>query len=140
MSFIYYNPNPRGRHIGDCVIRALSKFLDSDWLTSFVDISCYAGVKGLLPQINDAWSSFLESKGYKRHNLKDTCPNCYTLKDFCFDHPKGKYFLSLDVGYIDLYTSADSGFIDGNHVVCVIDGDYYDTWDSGNEVVKCYWS
>jgi len=25
------------------------------------------------------------------------------------------------------------------HVVCVMDGDYYDTWDSGGEVPLYYW-
>lgn len=30
MSFVYYNPNPQGKLVGDCVIRALSKALDLD--------------------------------------------------------------------------------------------------------------
>lgn len=31
MNFIYYNPNPKGNHIGDCVIRALTIALDCNW-------------------------------------------------------------------------------------------------------------
>jgi hypothetical protein len=28
----------------------------------------------------------------------------------------------------------------GTHVVAVIDGDYYDAWDSGNEVIDRYFT
>ena len=44
--------------------------------------------------------------------------------------PKGKYFVSLDVGYAELFSSDGLAIIVGNHVVCVENGDYYDTWDS----------
>jgi hypothetical protein len=27
----------------------------------------------------------------------------------------------------------------GSHAVCVIDGDWYDSWDSGGEVCSYYW-
>lgn len=140
MSFRYFNPNPDNKHTSDCVIRALSKFLGVSWIEAYMEICVYGGFNSDMPNVNSVWSSFLESKGYRRHNIPDTCPYCYTLKDFCLDHPKGKYFVSLDVGYADLYSTADSGNVVGNHVVCVKNGNYYDTWDSGNEVVKYYWS
>ena len=40
---------------------------------------------------------------------------------FSYDHPEGEYILGT-----------------GNHVVTVINGDYYDTWDSGNEIPIYY--
>lgn len=140
MSFVYFNPNPIGKRTSDCVIRALSKFFNVSWMEAYINICIYGAENYDMPNVNSVWSSYLESKGYVRHKVKDTCPYCYTLNDFCYDHPYGKYFVSLDVGYADIYSTADSGFIDGNHVVCVIDGDYYDTWKSGNEVVIFYWS
>ena len=54
--------------------------------------------------------------------IPNTCPDCYTIADFCNDHPYGTYILAT-----------------GTHVVAVIDGDYYDTWDSGNEIPIFYW-
>lgn len=36
--FIYYNPNPLEKRTGDCVIRALTKLLDMDWDTVFIDL------------------------------------------------------------------------------------------------------
>lgn len=50
------------------------------------------------------------------------CPECYTVADFCWDNPYGYYLLAT-----------------GTHAVAVIDGDYYDTWDSGNESVAYYY-
>ena len=140
MSFVYFNANPKNKRTSDCVIRALSKFLNLSWLDAYMDICVYGGLNSDMPNVNSIWSKYLESKGYTRHKVYDSCPNCYTLMDFCYDHPYGKYFVSLDVGYADIYSTADSGMIDGNHVVCVIDGNYYDTWDCGKEVVIFYWS
>ena len=39
------------------------------------------------------------------------------------DNPEGKYLLAT-----------------GTHVVTVIDGDYYDTWDSGDEIPIYYFT
>lgn len=31
--FVFYNPNPGRQSVGDCTVRALTKLLDSDWVT-----------------------------------------------------------------------------------------------------------
>ena len=54
--------------------------------------------------------------------MRKTIPYCYTVKDFCKDHPQGVFVLGT-----------------GTHAVAVIDGDYYDAWDSGNKVPLFYW-
>ena len=75
-----------------------------------------------MPSTNAVWSQYLHGCGYRRTSLPDTCPICYTVRDFCRDFPIGKYLLALN-----------------GHVVAVIDGDYYDTWDSGGEIPLFYW-
>lgn len=75
-----------------------------------------------MPSTNSVWSQYLYGCGYRRTSLPDTCPICYTVKDFCQDFPIGKYMLALN-----------------GHVVAVIDGNYYDTWDSGDEIPLFYW-
>lgn len=140
MSFVYYNPNPEGKNTSDCVVRALAKFLGLTWMQAYMEICVYGGLNADMPNTNALWSKYLEEKGYEKHVIKDRCPDCYTLMQFCRNHKYGKFFVSLDVGYAKLYSTADSGKIDGNHVVCVEDGNYYDTWDSGGEVPIFYWS
>ena len=75
-----------------------------------------------MPSSNAVWSEYLRRLGYSRVPLPNTCPLCYTVKDFCIDHPHGRYLLALY-----------------EHVVAVEDGYYYDTWDSGDKTVLYYW-
>lgn len=120
--FIYENPNPENKVVGDCVIRAISILLDASWEYIYDSIVDQGRIMYDMPSSNVVWSEFLYSKGFIRKIIPDTCPSCYTVKRFCEDHPYGRYILAT-----------------GTHVVAVIDGNYYDTWDSGNEVPIYYY-
>lgn len=39
MAFIEYNPNPVGRRVGDCAVRAISKALDMSWEAAYVTLA-----------------------------------------------------------------------------------------------------
>ena len=119
--WIEYNPNPTGRKVGDCSVRAVSKALGVDWETAFAMISANAYAMGDMPSSDSVWGATLRQNGFYRESIPNTCPDCYTLRDFCAMHPYGKYLACT-----------------GSHVVAVIDGDYYDTWDSGDETILYY--
>lgn len=121
--FKRYNPNPKGQYVGDCVIRAISKVLEKDWHHTYLDICIQGYIECDMPSANHVWDSYLQKKGFKRTIIPNTCPDCYTVSDFCEDNPKGEYILAT-----------------GSHVVAVIDGDYYDSWDSGKEVPIYYFA
>lgn len=141
MSYVYYNPNPENDDDIDCVVRAICKLMDISWDEAYMWISIQGAMMHRIAIGNSVWSAFLESRGYSRHYIFDSCPDCYTVKDFCYDHPKGKYLLGVVVNHPRQYSAMDSGrVITGNHAVTVVDGDYYDAWDSGNEVPLYYWS
>ena len=74
-----------------------------------------------MPDSNRVWMAYLKEIGYAITLLPNNCPNCYSITDFCKDNPKGTYLLAT-----------------GSHLVAVIDGNYYDTWDSGNEIPIYY--
>ena len=38
MAFIYFNPNPSKKLVGDCVIRAISKLTGQDWRDVHTDL------------------------------------------------------------------------------------------------------
>lgn len=117
-----YNPNPTGRRVGDCAIRAISKALNTDWETAYALVTKNGYEMGDMPSSNSVWGAVLRQNGFYRASIPNTCPDCYTAEDFCKDHPHGVYVL---------------GF--GTHVATVVDGDIYDSWDSSQEIPQYYW-
>lgn len=115
MAFVFANPNPKHNLVGDCTIRALSIATGKDWETVFAELSLYGFMSCDMPSSNAVWGQYLTDFGYKRSIIQDSCPAC-TVRDFAARNPHGKYVLGT-----------------GSHVVCVVDGDYFDTWDSGDE-------
>lgn len=122
MAFIPANPNPNGAYVGDCVIRALSIALGQSWQQTYIELTIQGLVLCDMPSSNKVWGELLKSYGFHRHVIPDTCPDCYTIRDFAGEYFKGTYIVGT-----------------GSHVVAVIDGNYYDTWDSGDETPIYYW-
>ena len=123
MAYVYFNPNPAGQRVGDCVIRAISKLTGQDWEQTYIGVAVQGYISYDMPSSNAVWAEYLRRRGFRRYVIPDTCPNCYTVKDFCIDNPQGAFLLAT-----------------GSHVVTVIDGDYYDAWDSGAEVPIYFWT
>lgn len=120
--WIFYNPNPTGRMVGDCSVRAVSKALKTDWETAY-ELICNAGyAMGDMPSSDSVWGAVLRQEGFYRKIIPNTCPDCYTAADFARDNPQGVFVL---------------GF--GSHVATVVNGDVYDTWDSTGEIPVYVW-
>ena len=122
MAYVYYNPNPSKKLVGDCVIRGIAKLTNQDWKDVHVELCLQSYTMNDIPSSNAVWGAFLYERGYRQYVIPDTCPNCMTVKRFCEERPFGKYLLAT-----------------GTHVVCVDNGDYYDAWDSGDETPIYYW-
>lgn len=118
-----YNPNPAGRNVGDCSIRAVAKALDVDWETAYVLVAMAGYQMGDVISSNSVWGAVLRKRGFYRHAIPNTCPDCYTVGDFADEHKEGVYVLGT-----------------GTHVVTVADGVVYDSWDSRKEIPVYYWS
>ena len=117
-----YNPNPVGRSVGDCAVRAVAKALDMTWEEAYALIAVNGFAMGDMPSSNSVWGAVLRQNGFYRAAIEDKCPDCYTAEDFTRDHPIGVFVL---------------GF--GNHVATVVDGVLYDSWDSSKEIPQYYW-
>lgn len=121
MSWVRYNPNPDKNEVGDCTIRALTLALEETWDNTYLLVSAKAFEMKDMPSSNPVWAAVLRQNGFKRYVIPNECPDCYTIEDFCRDHPRGLYVLAT-----------------GTHVVTVMDGNYWDTWDSGKKVPIYY--
>lgn len=117
-----FNANPVNRRGDDCTVRAIAKVLDLTWDEVYWDLCIQGYLSYDIPSANHVWGNYLKSQGYERHIIPDTCPSCYTVSQFAEDHPKGSYILAIH-----------------GHVVALIDGDYFDTYDSGEEIPVYYW-
>lgn len=120
--WVKFNPNPAGKSVGDCVIRAVSVATNQTWQRTYSALCDQGKAEYDMPSADVVWGAYLRSLGFERRALPDTCPDCYTVRDFCKDHREGTYVLGT-----------------GSHAVAVIDGNYFDAWDSGNEIPIYYW-
>lgn len=121
--WVFYNPNPSGRNVGDCSVRAVSAALGTDWETAYALIAKSGYLMNDVISSNTVWGAVLRMNGFYRHILPNSCPDCYTVADFADDHPRGVYVLGT-----------------GNHVVTIRDGKILDSWDSSKEIPIYYWS
>ena len=122
MAYKYYNPNPVGKNVGDCTVRAISKALGQNWSDTYIALALQGLMLGDMPSANHVWGTYLRVKGYNRKMIPDNCPDCYTVGDFAVEHPQGTYVVALS-----------------GHVVCVQNGTIYDSWDSSGEIPLYFW-
>ncbi|MBR4378003.1 MAG: hypothetical protein IKP50_03905 [Bacilli bacterium] len=116
--FIYFNNNPKGDKIGDCVVRAMSLALDIDY--------------------NIIGDMLL--KNSKRNNCHIISIDCYSK--ILEDEFKLKRFRSnkITVGALSKIFSKNTLLIRiKNHLTCSINGDIYDIWNPEKEKVDCFW-
>lgn len=118
MKYSFYNPNPSSRNVGDCTVRALSKALGQDWMETYIGICIEGALRSDMPSANATWGAYLRRRGFER----ELAPDDMTVAEFAAQHPHGTYILALS-----------------GHVVCIVDGTLYDTWNSENEIVLYYW-
>lgn len=120
--WIEYNPNPVGRRVGDCAVRAISKALDIDWGTAYALLSARGFEVCDMPNSDSVWGSILRDHGFTRSSIPNNCPDCYTAEDFANDNPQGTFVL---------------GF--GGHTATIVDSCLFDSWDSSQLAPQFYW-
>lgn len=122
--WIKYNPNPLGKEVGDCTIRAIATAQNLAWDEVFDLLVTKAKVMADMPSSDMVWGQLLYDMGYERYTAPNLCKygKCYTVSDFANENPHGTYLVCPK-----------------EHVVAVINGDWYDTWDSGNKTILFFW-
>lgn len=119
----YYEPNPVRTGAIDCAVRAVSKALNISWEEAYTMLTVNGFLMGNQPCADEIWGSVLRQHGFVRHMLENTCPDCYSVENFCEDHPSGIHVVKSE-----------------NHVATVVDGILYDSWRSGDKTAIYYWT
>lgn len=122
----YYQPNKKDvkDNHSDCVIRALTKITDKDWLEVFDDLIPYAKHQQDAMTVRSVYEEYLKDLGFTYVGISNRRGSKRPkVSQFATKHKKGKYFCNL-----------------ANHVVAIEDGVYYDTWDCGNCCLYGYYA
>lgn len=115
--WIYANPNPCRQEEPDCVVRAIAIATDQYWKKVHGDLCRMSRDYCTMPSVNWLWGEYLRKIGFERFMIPEACGECVSVREFSRRYPEGTYVIGT-----------------GTHAVCVIDGNWYDTWDSGDEI------
>ena len=116
--FKYFNTNPGNNRVSDCVIRAIGKALGCSWESAYIGLTAEGVALHDMPSSNYVWGMYLRKNGFDQHMADSVCPSCISVSRFADEHPTGTYVLATQ-----------------NRVVCCQDGDYYELYDCGDEIV-----
>lgn len=120
--WIYANPNPCRQEEPDCVVRAIAIATDQSWQKVHRDLCQLSYDKCTMPSVNWLWGLYLKRKGFERFLLPESCPACVTVKDFAKRYPEGTYVVGT-----------------GTHAVAIINGNWYDAWNSADETLTFFY-
>ena len=115
-----YNPNPKKKNVGDCSLRAYCAAFGWTWEEAFEKSSEIAKDEAIMMDTHKTCEKVMEGEGYvldeefRKSKRKDL-----TVNEFALTHPYGTYFLNTH-----------------GHLLCVKDGEYWDSWDSGKKKVR----
>ena len=113
--FSYYNANPRGRHVNDCTIRAISLATGRSWDETYTDLSKFAQAQAIMLDDVIYIDDFLK----RRYNIVCDCEGLnITVGDFIKEHSDGTYLITM-----------------AGHITCSINGVIYDTFDPSSRYV-----
>ena len=125
-TFHYHNANPRNRITGDCEFRAISAALEQDYNVTVMEMAEMMCKTGYALNDSKGEEKYLLSKGWiKRSQPRKPDGTKYTGKEFC------KNRVNKNQRYI--------AHIGGHHIVAIIDGKVWDTWDSTGGCIGNYW-
>lgn len=121
----YYQPNKKDLkdNYCDCVVRAFSKAFGKSWAKVFDELVSIAKEYQCMPNDKLCYEKCLSNNGFVLKSIGSVKGHKRpTVDSFSKEHKVGTYVLVV-----------------ANHLVCTVDGNYYDTWDSGSKSMYSYW-
>ena len=130
--YVEYNANNRGTRTTDCVARAISLAFEKPYHTVIQDLNNMSkqirtpfGTGGYLSyKTSPVYRKLIKNYGGGQAVREEDKP---LLTEWADNHPSGTYILEV----MSIHNWAD-------HLVCVIDGVIYDSWDSRDSKVDAY--
>lgn len=118
---VKYNANSKDNDTGDCVKRSLSLAYNIDYDQVKRELNkIRRDIGAPYWNIPKVFEKFMSDHGMiSKDTISSDCKD--TVNDFCDSHPSGTYIIMCT-----------GNRRNSTHLVTVIDGDIYDSWDSGD--------
>lgn len=116
--YVYYNRNPDGKKVEDCVTRAISLAMDMDYYEVAKKLRLTASLWGCDKLCLSCYHHLLDDV----FRLKRIYVDGMTVEEFAETHPYGRYILRCP-----------------SHLLAVIDGTDYDIFNSTNMEITDAW-
>ncbi len=123
-NFVYFQPNKKDLkdNYGDCVIRAICKVLNKEWIEVYDMLVEKGRDFQCLPNSKPVYEAVLLENGFEYHGISNRKGTKRpTVKKFATDEHKTCVMRTA------------------HHLVASVDGSFYDTWDSGEKSLYGYW-
>lgn len=124
-TFHFHNANPKGRMGCDCVVRAISVFLDASWEETYKELAEVGIKRGYMPNDPKTYTDLLAMCGFSRRPQPRKEDNTkFTGEEFCREiaRPGKTYVVSM-----------------ANHLSVIKDCKVWDIWDCTGKTIGNYW-
>lgn len=130
-TFHYHNANPKKRYTSDCAFRTIAVALRQSWEDTVTEMAILSCKNGYSINSQQNIDKYLASKGWIKHKQPKKADNTkYKGREFCEQ--------------IQLFLNENNSSIIANvgshHMVAIIDGKIYDTWNCSEKVIGNYWT
>lgn len=124
MKFIKSNPHPKGKEIGDCVVRAFAIADNKKWIDVYKEL-CEIGIELCdMPNSKPVYEKYLVRNNWGKNKMpKDKNGKRIKLSKFSDENPN-KLFIANVVG----------------HVTVIENNTLLDTWDCGGKCIGNYFT
>ena len=136
-TFHYYNANPKNKLTTDCVIRAICTATTFSYEKVLRDLTELQIKTGYDMSDELCYGKYLKSLGWRKQKQPRKWDNTkYTGEQFC--DQVMRYDNGLGEGDYEIHRII--AHIGGGHIVAIMSGQVWDTWDSTSGCIGNWWT
>lgn len=138
--FHFYNANPKGKITEDCAIRAITVALNQSYEQTLRELAEMTIKTGYMLNGNKGIDRYMQSKGWTRCKQPRKSDNTkYTGKEFCRTLMNPIHSEELNLTKRSFDANRLLANIGGHHIVAIVGGQIYDTWNSADSSTGIVW-
>lgn len=126
----FYNINPKGRLVCDCVVRSIALACGQSWETTLREMTELGIKKGTVLNDPKLYPLYLAQKGFiKSNEPRDINNRKMTVREWMREQQI----------YDGNQKATIVAKIGSHHLSCIVDGKVHDIWDCSNRTMHAFW-